>query len=52
MAPALALAATLALRAVSTAVCPTSPTCPQDDQCTYTTGAVSLTVSCATDYYG
>ena len=51
MAPALLQAATLALRAVAS-ICPASPTCPQDDQCTTTNNGVSLQVSCATDYYG
>ena len=49
MAPGLFRAATLALRATT---CPSSPGCPQDDKCTYTTGGVTLAVSCATDYYG
>ena len=52
MAPSLIHAAALALRASSATICPTSPTCPQDDQCIYTANAVSLQVSCATDYYG
>ena len=51
MAPALLQAATLALRAAAS-VCPVSPTCPQDNQCSMTTNGVSLQVSCATDYYG
>ena len=51
MAPALLQAASLALRAAA-AVCPATPTCPQDDQCSYVSGGVSFQVSCATDFYG
>jgi len=50
MAPALRAFA-LALRATSS-TCPSSPTCPQDDQCSLTTNGATLQVSCATDYYG
>lgn len=49
MAPALRTFA-LALRAATT--CPSSPTCPQDDQCSLTSNGATLQVSCATDYYG
>ncbi|RYO66222.1 hypothetical protein AA0116_g2972 [Alternaria tenuissima] len=49
MAPALRAFA-LALRASS--ICPSSPTCPQDDQCSLTSNGATLQVSCATDYYG
>lgn len=52
MAPGFVHAATLALRASSATTCPTSPTCPNDDECIYTANGVSLQVSCATDYYG
>ena len=52
MAPGFVHAAALALRASSATTCPTSPTCPLDDQCIYTANGVSLQVSCATDYYG
>lgn len=51
MAPALFQAAALALRA-SSIICPTTPTCPQDDKCTYMNNGVSLQISCATDYFG
>ena len=51
MAPALLRAASLALRAAA-AICPATPTCPQDNQCSYVSGGVSLQVSCATDFYG
>jgi hypothetical protein len=51
MAPALLRAASLALRAAA-AICPATPTCPQDNQCSYISGGVSLQVSCATDFYG
>ena len=50
MAPALRAIA-LALRAASS-TCPSSPTCPQDDQCSLTSNGATLQVSCATDYYG
>lgn len=49
MAPALRAFA-LALRAATT--CPSSPACPQDDQCSLSSNGVTLQVSCATDYYG
>jgi hypothetical protein len=41
----------MALRAAAT-ICPATPTCPQDNQCSYVSGGVSLQVSCATDFYG
>ena len=50
MAPALRAIA-LALRAASS-TCPSSPTCPQDDQCSLTSNGATLQVSCATDFYG
>ncbi|KAF3007634.1 hypothetical protein E8E13_008411 [Curvularia kusanoi] len=52
MAPSFIRAATLALRASSTTFCPASPTCPQDDQCSYASNGVTFQVSCGTDYYG
>ncbi|KAF2627498.1 hypothetical protein BU25DRAFT_421509 [Macroventuria anomochaeta] len=51
MAPTLLEAAALALRA-SSIVCPTTPTCPQDDKCTYVSKGVTLHVNCATNFYG
>lgn len=51
MAPALLQAAALVLRAAST-TCPTLPTCPRNDQCSYAANGVLFRVSCATDYYG
>lgn len=51
MAPALLRAASLALRAAA-AICRATPTCPQDNQCSYISVGVSLQVSCATEFYG
>ncbi|KAF3009848.1 hypothetical protein E8E13_010523 [Curvularia kusanoi] len=50
MAPLLQAMA-LALRA-SAPICPAAPTCPQDDQCDYSSNGVVLQVACSTDYYG
>jgi hypothetical protein len=51
MAPAVLRAVTLALRAVAN-VCPASPTCPQDDKCSYVSNGESFQINCATDFLG
>lgn len=51
MSSTLFLALALALRA-SAAVCPSLPTCPNDNECTFSSNGADFEVSCATDFLG
>ncbi|EMD59497.1 hypothetical protein GGP41_004461 [Bipolaris sorokiniana] len=51
MSSALFLASVLALRA-SSLICPSLPTCPDDNECTFSSNGADFKVSCATDFYG
>lgn len=44
-------ASVLALRA-SSLICPSLPTCPDDNECTFSSNGADFKVSCATDFYG